>query len=86
MSETVAHDAKASEVVEQYLETIYNMGMEGDVVTLQDLFVFEIIGEDATGRVVGRHRFTGLRPSFWEHARYFGKERELAEIMSDDNG
>ena len=32
MSETVAHGAKVSEVVESYLETIYNMGMEGDVV------------------------------------------------------
>ncbi len=62
------------------------IGMEGEVVTLQDLFVFEITGEDAAGRVVGRHHFTGLRPSFWDQARYFGKERELAEIMRDDNG
>jgi len=32
MSEATTHDMKASEVVESYLETIYNMGMEGDVV------------------------------------------------------
>jgi DtxR family transcriptional regulator, iron-dependent repressor len=32
MSDTATHDAKASEVVESYLETIYNMSMEGDVV------------------------------------------------------
>lgn len=32
MSESAAADVKASEVVEQYLETIYNMGMEGDIV------------------------------------------------------
>ncbi|HEX6543090.1 MAG TPA: metal-dependent transcriptional regulator [Ktedonobacterales bacterium] len=32
MSEATAADAKASEVVESYLETIYNMGMEGDTV------------------------------------------------------
>jgi DtxR family Mn-dependent transcriptional regulator len=32
MSEAATHDVKASEVVESYLETIYNMGMEGDVV------------------------------------------------------
>ena len=57
------------------------VGMEGDVVTLQDLFVYEISGEDQQGRIVGRHRFTGLRPTFWDRARYFGKERELAEIM-----
>lgn len=32
MSEAATHDVKASEVVESYLETIYNMDMEGDVV------------------------------------------------------
>ncbi|MEZ5832695.1 MAG: CpaF family protein [Dongiaceae bacterium] len=60
------------------------IGMEGDVVTLQDLFIYEIQGEDASGRIVGRHKFTGLRPAFWDQARYFGKERELAEIMGED--
>jgi pilus assembly protein CpaF len=57
------------------------MGMEGDVVTLQDLFIYEITGEDAQGRITGRHRFTGLRPGFWDRVRYFGKERDLAEAM-----
>lgn len=61
------------------------IGMEGEVVTLQDLFVYEMTGEDAAGKIVGRHRFTGLRPSFWDRARYFGKERELAEIMEGDS-
>src|SRR5690242_12818811 len=57
------------------------MGMEGEVVTLQDLFVYEITGEDGQGRITGRHRFTGLRPGFWDRVRYFGKERDLAEAM-----
>jgi len=60
------------------------VGMEGEVVTLQDLFIYEIQGEDASGRIVGRHKFTGLRPAFWDQAKYFGRERELAEIMGDD--
>src|SRR5690242_215452 len=60
------------------------MGMEGDVVTLQDLFIYEIQGEDASGRIVGRHKFTGLRPAFWDQAKYFGRERELADIMGED--
>ena len=57
------------------------VGMEGDVVTLQDLFVYEIHGEDANGRILGEHRATGLRPTFWDRAKYFGKERELAEAL-----
>lgn len=57
------------------------LGMEGDVVILQELMSYEILGEDANGRVVGRHRFNNIRPGFWDKARYFGFERELAEIM-----
>jgi pilus assembly protein CpaF len=41
------------------------VGMEGDVITLQDLFVFEQTGYD-DGHVVGRLRPTGIRPSFIE--------------------
>ncbi|MBF0129748.1 MAG: CpaF family protein [Alphaproteobacteria bacterium] len=59
------------------------VGMEGEVVTLQDLFVYEILGEDDKGKIVGRHRSTGLRPKFWDKARYFGLERQLAEALEE---
>ncbi|WP_257098827.1 CpaF family protein [Pseudovibrio flavus] len=58
------------------------VGMEGDVITTQDIFVYDIQGEDANGRLLGRHRSTGIgRPLFWERARYFGEERRLAEAL-----
>jgi pilus assembly protein CpaF len=41
-------------------------GMEGDVVTLQDIFVFEKRGLNAEGHVVGRFAATGIRPKFYE--------------------
>ncbi len=41
-------------------------GMEGDVITLQDIFVFEQSGKDETGRIVGRFKPTGIRPKFLE--------------------
>ena len=62
------------------------IGMEGDVITLQDLFVFEFVGEDPTGRVVGRHRSTGIRPAFWDRARYFGLDRQLADALAESHG
>jgi pilus assembly protein CpaF len=37
-------------------------GMENDVITMQDIFVFERTGVAANGRVVGRFRATGIRP------------------------
>ena len=57
------------------------VGTEGDVVTLQDLFVFEVVGEDRNGRLTGKFRYTGLRPKFYEQARHFGKERDLAAAL-----
>ena len=48
------------------------LGMEGDVVTLQNLIVYDITGEDANGRLLGRHRSTGIaRPRFWDRAHYY---------------
>ncbi|MDT8903674.1 CpaF family protein [Anaeroselena agilis] len=41
-------------------------GMEGDVITLQDIFVFEQTGKDETGRITGRLKPTGIRPKFVE--------------------
>jgi pilus assembly protein CpaF len=41
-------------------------GMEGEIVTLQDLFVFEKRGLDPDGKVVGRFAATGIRPKFYE--------------------
>src|SRR5688572_6929725 len=37
-------------------------GMEGDVITMQDIFVFERTGLNAEGKVVGRFKATGIRP------------------------
>jgi pilus assembly protein CpaF len=41
-------------------------GMEGQIITLQDLFVFEKRGIDPEGRIVGRFAATGIRPKFYE--------------------
>ena len=58
------------------------VGMEGDVVVTQDLFLFDLVGEDADGRIVGRHRSTGIaRPHFWDRACYYGEENRLAEAL-----
>jgi pilus assembly protein CpaF len=58
------------------------MGMEGDVIITQDLVVYDILGEDASGKLVGRHRSTGIgRPRFWERARYYGEEKRLAAAL-----
>jgi len=58
------------------------MGMEGDVIITQDLFVYDIVGEDANGNLLGRHHSTGIgRPRFWDRARYYGEEKRLAAAL-----
>ncbi len=55
------------------------VGMEGDVVTTQDLFHFVYEGEDPSGRIVGHFEYSGVRPHFTEKAEYFGLGRALLE-------
>lgn len=58
------------------------VGLEGDVVITQDLFVYDIVGEETDGRLIGRHRSTGIgRPKFWDRARYYGEEKRLAAAL-----
>ncbi|GGD21625.1 CpaF family protein [Pyruvatibacter mobilis] len=57
-------------------------GMEGDVIITQDLFVYDMDGEDAQGNISGQHKSTGIaRPAFWDRARYYGLEGELARAL-----
>ncbi|WP_336486034.1 CpaF family protein [Methylobacterium nigriterrae] len=58
------------------------LGMEGEVITTQDLMLYDVLGEDAHGKLIGRHRSTGVgRPKFWERARYYGEDRALAAAL-----
>ncbi|MGB3809125.1 MAG: CpaF family protein [Parvibaculum sp.] len=58
------------------------LGTEGDVIITQDLFVYDIEGEDETGRLIGKHKGTGIaRPAFWERARYYNQHHALAAAL-----
>jgi pilus assembly protein CpaF len=58
------------------------MGLEGDVIVTQDVMRYEIDGEDKDGKLKGTHRGTGIgRPRFWERAKYFNMEGDLARAL-----
>ncbi|MBV9548398.1 MAG: CpaF family protein [Alphaproteobacteria bacterium] len=62
------------------------IGTEGEVVITQDLVSYEVIGEDETGRLKGKHVGTGIvRPAFWERASYYNLEKELADALDKVN-
>jgi pilus assembly protein CpaF len=47
-------------------------GMEGDVITMQEIFLFEKLGLSQDGKVIGRFRATGVRPKCGERLRAAG--------------
>ncbi len=49
-------------------------GMEGDTITMQEIFMFERKGIDKDGQVVGRFRPTGVRPRFAERLKVYGMQ------------
>ncbi len=58
-------------------------GMEGEVVTMQDLFVLDIEGEDDDGKLITKQRSTGLRPKFFDKARQYGVDQYVLEAMEE---
>ena len=63
------------------------MGMEGDTIVTQDVLKYEIEGEGEDGKIKGAHRGTGIgRPRFWERARYYNMEKELAAALDELEG
>jgi len=57
------------------------IGMEGDVITTQDLFTYEYEGENRDGTLKGQYKSSGVRPHFIKRAAYFGLERTLQQAM-----
>ncbi len=49
-------------------------GMEGETITMQEIFLFERTGVDAQGTVIGRFKPTGIRPRFAERLKASGMQ------------
>jgi len=60
----VIHLSRLSDGTRRVVRVTEVVGMEEDVVTTQDIFLFEQQGIDADGRVLGFHRASGVRPHF----------------------
>lgn len=57
------------------------IGMEGDVITTQDLFSYEYEGENRDGTLKGQYKSSGVRPHFTKRAAYYGLDRPLQQAM-----
>ncbi|MFO7819280.1 MAG: CpaF family protein [Halanaerobacter sp.] len=57
-------------------------GMEGEIITLQDLFVFEKQGRDEEGNILGEFKATGIRPKFMDRFKESGLDLPSDLFMS----
>jgi pilus assembly protein CpaF len=59
-------------------------GLEGDMILLNDIFLYEIKGEGPDGRLLGQYRINRLPPSFQERLIYFGLDRAWAAALAGE--
>ncbi len=57
------------------------VGMEGDMITMHDLFNFKAEGEDAAGRVIGKFKWSGIMPRFVRRIEYYGDIERLENAL-----
>ncbi len=57
------------------------VGMEGDVITMHDLFNFVQTGEDSGGKVVGEFKWSGIMPRFVRRVAYYGEIQRLEKAL-----
>jgi pilus assembly protein CpaF len=57
------------------------VGMEGEIITTQDLFTYQFDGEGTDGKLKGNFVSSGLRPHFTVRAEYYGLDKALLEAM-----
>ena len=61
-------------------------GMEGEIITMRELFTYDFRGERRDGRIEGEFRSTRMRPDFLSRAARIGLDRELLELVGVAGG
>jgi pilus assembly protein CpaF len=69
----VVHVSRLSDGTRKIMNIGEITGMEGEVVTMQDIFIFERKGIDEQGKVRGAFKATGIRPKFSERLAAYGQ-------------
>jgi pilus assembly protein CpaF len=71
--DVIVHTARMNDGTRKITSITEVVGMEGDTVMLQDLFVFQREGVDENGKITGRFATTGIRPRFADHLKSTGQ-------------
>jgi len=77
----VVHTSRFSDGTRKVSKIAEITGMEGDVITMQDIAVFTQSGVSADGAVLGQHAFTGIRPRFYDRLKLAGIDLPLTIFL-----
>jgi len=58
-------------------------GMEGEIITMNDIFQFEILGEGPDSKLFGQYKVSKVPPSFLRRLAYFGLDRQWKAALDD---
>lgn len=80
--DVIVHLARLRDGTRRVTHITEVVGMEGDTIILQDLFLYKIQGEDQRGGVSGQHVGTNiLRPAMYDRARYYNLHEQLTAVL-----
>ena len=57
------------------------VGMESDVITMQELFAYQTKGEGTDGKLVGDFKWSGIMPRFLRRVAYYGEADRLSNAL-----
>ena len=77
----VVHIERMRDGIRRVLNVSEVAGMEGDIITMRDLFTFRYIGEKRDGTIDGIFELTRMRPEFISRAVRYGLDRELLDAL-----
>ncbi len=77
----LVHTARFSDGTRKVVKVAELTGMEGDIITMQDIAVFTAAGVSTEGQVLGKHAFTGIRPRFYDRLKPLGIDLPLAIFL-----
>jgi pilus assembly protein CpaF len=78
----LVHVDRMRDGVRRVTHIVEIVGMEGDVITMQDVFNFKQTGENRDGSLAGKFEMAGFRPHCVDRAAAFGLERQLLESVA----
>lgn len=79
----IVHCARFNDGTRKVVKITEIVGMEGDTITLQDIYVFKHEGFDEGGTVLGRHVPTGIVPKFLEKIKSYGENIPVSVFNAD---